>query len=156
MNENFDKDIEPSLRLPAEWEPVDAVLVAWPHEGTDWAYMLDDARRCIGRIISAISRFARVIVIGPEAPASEYLAEPCVPENIQYVEIDINDTWTRDYGPITCVDADGNTLLHDFKFNGWGLKFASNHDNLATLRMFEKGVFAGRRSIRLVFVLVGL
>ena len=36
------------LRLPAEWEPVDAVLMAWPHGNTDWAYMLDEVRQ-IGR-----------------------------------------------------------------------------------------------------------
>ncbi|MGH8184807.1 MAG: agmatine deiminase family protein, partial [Rhodanobacteraceae bacterium] len=31
----------PELRLPAEWEPQAAVLLAWPHSGTDWAARLD-------------------------------------------------------------------------------------------------------------------
>lgn len=156
MNDNIYKDIDNnSLRLPAEWEPVDAVMVAWPHDGTDWAYMLDDARKCIGEIISAISRFARVLVIGPEAPDVKYLTDDCVQDNIIYVEIETNDTWTRDYGPITCVEASGSTVLHDFKFNGWGLKFAADRDNMATLRLFDKGIFAGRRANRLGFVLEG-
>ena len=29
-----------SLRLLAEWEPQAAVLIAWPHAGTDWAESL--------------------------------------------------------------------------------------------------------------------
>jgi len=35
-----------TVRFPAEWEPSDAVLIAWPHDDTDWAYMLPDVRAC--------------------------------------------------------------------------------------------------------------
>ena len=38
--------VRQQLRLPAEWESHDCVLMAWPHEYTDWAYMLDEAREC--------------------------------------------------------------------------------------------------------------
>jgi hypothetical protein len=31
----------PAMRFPAEWEPQAAVLIAWPHAGTDWADRLD-------------------------------------------------------------------------------------------------------------------
>ena len=43
------------LRLPAEWEPCEAVMLAWPHEDTDWAPMLDDVRRTYGEIIKALA-----------------------------------------------------------------------------------------------------
>ena len=26
-----------ATRFPAEWEPQSAILLAWPHAGTDWA-----------------------------------------------------------------------------------------------------------------------
>ncbi|MEP6880456.1 MAG: agmatine deiminase family protein, partial [Dokdonella sp.] len=29
------------MRLPAEWEPQSAILVAWPHAGTDWSDRLE-------------------------------------------------------------------------------------------------------------------
>ena len=52
------------------------------------------------------------------------------------LQIPYNDTWTRDYGPIT---AERNERLRalDFGFNGWGLKFASDRDNLVNLRLSE-------------------
>ncbi|MDE6120227.1 MAG: agmatine deiminase family protein [Muribaculaceae bacterium] len=155
MNISLGTDIKPTLRLPAEWEPTEAVLVAWPPSQSDWAYMLDDARRCIAEIIAAISRHAKVIVIGQELPAPDDIPEPCVRPNITLLDVPVNDTWTRDYGPITVFGADGSAILHDFKFNGWGLKFAADRDNLATCGLFARGVFGGRRANRLGFVLEG-
>ena len=29
------------IRLPAEWEEQDGVLLAWPHEGSDWRTHLE-------------------------------------------------------------------------------------------------------------------
>ncbi len=29
-------------RLPAEWEPQDAILLTWPHRHSDWASMLEE------------------------------------------------------------------------------------------------------------------
>ena len=123
-----------SLRFPAEWEPVDAVLVAWPHGDTDWAPMLDEVRTTYGHIICALSKHVRVIVIGPEEPAAKYLPESTVCENIEYIKLPTNDTWTRDYGPLT-VDVDGVKAVVDYQFNGWGLKFAADNDNLSLIHI---------------------
>ncbi len=61
-------------RLPAEWEIQDGVLMAWPHEGTDWSYMLDDVRPVFVEIIRNITRFERVLLTAPHAAsAAEYL-----------------------------------------------------------------------------------
>lgn len=148
-----------TLRLPAEWEASQAILMAWPHEGTDWAHMLDDIRRCYADIIAAAAARAKVILIGPEEPDEKYMPVGELRDNIIFFNIPTNDTWTRDYGAITCVrtDKEGNQVfeVNDFMFNGWGLKFASDCDNLATLRLFENGVFAGIRINRLGFVLEG-
>lgn len=143
-----------SLRFPAEWELVDAVLVAWPHADTDWAPMLDEVRTTYGHIICALSKHVRVIVIGPEEPAAKYLPDGTVCENIEYIELSTNDTWTRDYGPLT-VDVDGVKAVVDYQFNGWGLKFAADNDNLATLRLCDAGVIKAPRINRLSFTLEG-
>ena len=141
------------LRLPAEWEEVSAVLLAWPHHDTDWADMLEDVRQCYLQIIEQISLRTRVIIIGPEEPSAYTPATN--KENIFYIELPTNDTWTRDYGPITMLDKTGKPVLMDFMFNGWGLKFASDQDNRATRRLFDKGLFNGNYSNRLGFVLEG-
>ena len=61
-------------------------------------------------------------------------------DSIILFECQTNDTWTRDYGVISAYDGNGMPLAIDFRFDGWGLKFASNQDNLVTLRMLEKGL----------------
>ncbi|MDE6037399.1 MAG: agmatine deiminase family protein, partial [Duncaniella sp.] len=55
-----------AVRLPAEWERHECVLLAWPHEDTDWAYMLDEARACIADIVRAVSERECVLPVGRE------------------------------------------------------------------------------------------
>lgn len=156
-NSRTDSNLKPKQRrLPAEWEPAEAVLVAWPHEGTDWAYMLEEVRECYVEICRALVKYARVIVIGPAEALDDarQRLSGCDSERITLLETATNDTWTRDYGAIT-VDVDGEPQAVDFKFNGWGLKFASCLDNMATSRMADAGVFARPPENRLSFVLEG-
>lgn len=127
-------------RLPAEWEIQDGVLMAWPHEGTDWAYMLDDVRPVFVDIIRQITRFERVLLTAPHAAsAAAYLADAGVDlSKITLCDIPSNDTWARDFGPIT-VSYNNKPVLMDFGFNGWGLKFPANLDNLISKHLKQQG-----------------
>lgn len=142
-------------RLPAEWEPQRSVLIAWPHPDTDWNYMLGQAEECYRNLAAAILPHARLIVVGPdpELPRRHLSALP--QDRITYVQMPTNDTWTRDYGAITLVDDNGRKTVCDFKFNGWGLKFASDRDNLVTRAMYTDGLLEGSYENRLGFVLEG-
>lgn len=133
-------DTELNLRLPAEWEIQDGVLMAWPHEGTDWAYMLDDVRPVYADIIRHITRFERVLLTAPNAQsATDYLVRAGIDINqVTICEVPNNDTWARDFGPIT-VSFNNKPVLLDFGFNGWGLKFAAHYDNQITRRLKEHG-----------------
>ncbi|MDD2734233.1 MAG: agmatine deiminase family protein [Desulfuromonadaceae bacterium] len=128
-------------RLPAEWEIQDGVLMAWPHEGTDWAYMLDDVRPVFVEIIRQITRFERVLLTAPNAAsAAEYLANAGVDlTRVTVCEIPNNDTWARDFGPVTVMYNNKPTLLN-FGFNGWGLKYPANFDNQISSHLKQKGV----------------
>jgi agmatine deiminase len=129
-------------RLPAEWEIQDGVLMAWPHEGTDWAYMLEDVRPVFVDIIRQITRFERVLLTAPHAASSEaFLRESGVElANVTICEVPNNDTWARDFGPITVI-FNNKPVLMDFGFNGWGLKFPANLDNLISKQLKQQGVF---------------
>ena len=145
------------MRLPAEWERVGAVLIAWPHADTDWAYMLNQITDCYIRICEALSTVTTIIIATPDhAPLLPRLLMSDINlDRIQWFTVDTNDTWTRDYGPIvTTVDKD-TWLINDFKFNGWGLKFASDRDNMVTGRLCRYGVLMGEYVNRLGFVLEG-
>ncbi|WP_328753432.1 agmatine deiminase family protein [Geomesophilobacter sediminis] len=123
-------------RLPAEWEPQDGVLVAWPHENSDWQPYLDQVEPVFVDIVHQISRFETAIIAAPDPDRVREMlaAKGNVPETVRIYEIDTNDTWARDFGPITVVDGQAPTLLN-FGFNGWGLKFASDLDNRINRRL---------------------
>ena len=127
-------------RLPAEWEIQDGVLMAWPHEGTDWAYMLDDVRPVFVDIIRHITRFERVLLTAPHAAsAAGFLAAGGVDlARVTICEMPNNDTWARDFGPVT-VSYNNKPVLMDFGFNGWGLKFPANFDNQISKRLKQAG-----------------
>jgi len=129
-------------RLPAEWEEQDGVLLAWPHEETDWRDCLREAERVYARIAEAIGRFERVLILAPRRVAIEQkLRRMGVrPDGIEILEMEYNDTWMRDYGPVTVLEK-GKPLLLDFGFNGWGLKFAADLDNRVTRRLHKAGAF---------------
>jgi agmatine/peptidylarginine deiminase len=69
-------------------------------------------------------------------------------------DIPHNDTWARDHGFIT-VEDDGQLMLLDFKFNGWGEKFPADLDNQINRRLYERGLVKGHYEPHLDFVLEG-
>ena len=141
--------------LPAEWAPQSAVLMAWPHENSDWAYILEEVQSCFREIIAAITRFEKVVLIVPDNKVAE--AFKSVHGNkVMPVVAATNDTWARDFGPLT-VFKNGKPVCLDFKFNGWGLKFAADKDNLLNRELFNNNILH-RDTVyenRLNFVLEG-
>lgn len=130
-------------RLPAEWEIQDGVLLAWPHKDTDWAPILDEVHPVFSEIIRQIARFERVLLVAQQADdARACLSDAGVNMDRIYIrEMPTNDTWARDFGPIT-VRFNEKPVLLDFGFNGWGLKFPADRDNLISKRLKELGALA--------------
>jgi N-carbamoylputrescine amidase len=60
-------------------------------------------------------------------------------DNLQFVKLDSNDTWSRDFGGITIKQDDIYTIL-DFKFNAWGKKFEFSKDDKITKQLKLKGL----------------
>src|SRR6266542_7126330 len=118
------------IRLPAEWEEQDGVLLAWPHEGSDWRTHLEVVEPVFIEIVKEISRVETALIAAPDpAAVRESLAGAGVAlGKVRIFEIDSNDTWARDFGPVTVLE-NGQPVLLDFGFNGWGLKFAADLDN---------------------------
>ncbi len=139
-------------RLPAEWERHGGVILAWPHADTDWAPILDEVSDCFENIIRAVAAEEIAIVIAPDTsvPRSRLAGL----DNVLYVTLPTNDTWARDFGPITVLE-NGTSVMYDFRFNGWGLKFPADKDNLLTRGMTGVGVLQGVYRNRLGFVLEG-
>lgn len=141
--------------LPAEGAYDMAVLLAWPHADTDWLPILDRVDRCYRDIAAALSALdIPIIVVHPEADAIRQSLPSDVAKAIVPFNYMTNDTWTRDYGQITVKDND-EWIACDFMFNGWGLKFAADRDNLVTSTLHKAGIIGGGYENHLGFVMEG-
>ncbi len=131
-----------NISFPSEWHPQHAVQLTWPHAQSDWSYLIDEVEKCFIQIATEIARQQLLIVVcSNTAHVKNKLASANL-SNISFYEIESNDTWARDHGGITIFE-DGNPLIYDFCFNGWGLKFAANHDNQITRQLYNAGAFEG-------------
>jgi agmatine/peptidylarginine deiminase len=155
----FDNQAGIELRepfLPSEWHRQSGVQLTWPHEDTDWAYMLHEVEECYVCLAQQIAARQLLVIATPCVDAVRSLLESrgVNMANVQLYDCPTNDTWARDHGAITMIE-EGKPVLLDFTFNGWGLKFASDKDNLITRRLIEAGALNGRYSNHLGFVLEG-
>lgn len=148
------------FRLPAEWEPQAAVLIAWPHAGTDWAPRLHEVERTYVALATAIARFEPLVICVADdalrARAHELLASAGADlSRVRFAEIDYDDTWLRDSGPITLIDDAGHVRLNDFRFTGWGGKFGAERDDALIASLVERGLFAAGEHRRVDWALEG-
>jgi agmatine deiminase len=131
------------IRLPAEWEHQDGILLSWPTIDSDWVDILDEIEQVFVQLVKQISRFERVVIVTANIDhiLQRLNQENIHSDNIKCYAIDMNDTWTRDCGPITLY-RDGKPLLYDFGFNGWGLKFTSDKDNQMNHHLAQQHAFS--------------
>lgn len=117
--------------------------------------MLDEVTECYKNIVKAITRHQPIVIVAPDCDTVKQCLSDIKPQYpISYITVPTNDTWTRDFGAITTI-YNGKWQICDFKFNGWGLKFASDKDNLVTRAMCENHFFKGEYCNYLGFVLEG-
>ena len=137
--------------LPAEWEPQSAIMLTWPHAGTDWKPYLPEITDTYLELADIITRYEQLLVATPDVPATRYqLKKKLSADQMSRVllyEVESNDTWVRDHGPLTMVlRRKQNTWIVpyrilDFKFNGWGEKFRWEKDNAITLQLYYQAAY---------------
>ena len=123
----------------AEWEHQSMVQLTWPHEGTDWATILDEITAVYEKMAREIRKREPLLIVD---------------------SIPHNDTWARDHGFITIEETSFDQkskalVLLDFCFNGWGEKFEATLDNQINKRLYEQGLVKGIYEDHLDFVLEG-
>lgn len=128
--------------LLPEWTKCDGILLALPHEKTDWNYILTEAIDQYHRILKALTEEKiHVVILCDNYVKAERISNQLNRSFITYIKAPFNDTWTRDYGPISILK-NGDLRALDFGFNGWGLKFAADKDNLVNRYLNSKSVFS--------------
>lgn len=147
------------LRFPAEWEPQSAVMVAWPHAGTDWAKRLEAVETTYIALLAAITRFQNALICVADARLEAHVRQSLTTtkidlDRIRFVQVPYNDTWLRDSGPITLRSDTGFQLL-DFHFTAWGGKFEASLDDQLISTLFNNHVFNHAQHQRIEFALEG-
>ena len=151
--------MEPQKRhlfFPAEWHRQEMVQLTWPHENTDWNYMLEDVDACFVELAKAISAREKLLIVAPDTETiyNKLKENKATMGNITMFKCETNDTWARDHGFITLL---GDNVPHyvDFCFNGWGRKFEASLDNAINGKLYDAGIVKGEYEDCTSFVLEG-
>jgi agmatine/peptidylarginine deiminase len=98
------------LRLPAQWEPIAAVLLTWPVLYPPlWAFY--------AQLAAAIAPAAPLIILVPRPTWASgvqlYLDrhKPIDRQRVQFLSLPTHDIWVRDYGPCVGVLPDGAPVV---------------------------------------------
>jgi agmatine deiminase len=113
--------------MPAEDERHEGTWLQWPHEyqyGKKYSEELDDTWVAM---TAALVQSEKVHIIvydeDEKEKVTEILKEADVPLNrVDFKIYKTDDVWVRDNGPIYVRDNDGNLVIEDWGFNGWGEK----------------------------------
>ena len=125
---------ELGFRMPVETAPHAATWTVWPFDDDLWEGCLEAVRHDVAALVAALVRFEPVVVIVRDddvrADAEPYLSERGVPTGaVQFLSAPVNDVWLRDTGPLFVVDRDGRLAATDWRFDGWGRKYACDLDD---------------------------
>ena len=145
--------------LPPEWSAQSGVMITWPHAHSDWQGILFDVEPVYVELARHITRREKLLINCWDEAHAVHVKDrlhaghadlgrvvlQCVPSN---------DTWTRDYGPLTVLEQ-GKPRLLDFIFNGWGNKFSAPLDDQVTRHLHEAGAFGAAPLSAIDLVLEG-
>lgn len=128
-------------RVPAEWEPHEAVWAGWPSAADLWLDNLGPAQAEVAAFVRAVARpdtddptlvgeIVRLLVRGPDAraAATDMLGDLITAGAVELIEAPIGDVWLRDTAPVF-VQSGASQLAACFRFNGWGGKYLLPSDD---------------------------
>ncbi|GAB6140695.1 agmatine deiminase family protein [Methylosoma difficile] len=142
-------------RFPAEWEKQSAVLIAWPHQSGDFSNRLAAVEQSYRFIALTISSHQHLIIVCKDDSHQQHIqAQLGDIATIAYVQAEMNDIWVRDTAFLT-AEQNNAAILLNFTFNGWGGKYAHDHDNALNGKLLETPIFAGLNSQAVDFILEG-
>lgn len=121
---------ELTRRLPAEWEPHQATLLSFPHNGKDWPGKYEPIKWAFIEIIRKVAEFERVMLVVQSETQQESVhamlqQAHADTKQVKYIIQNTNRSWMRDSGPIVVQRSGGKREALQFRFNGWA-KY-SNH-----------------------------
>lgn len=146
-NQSRPTPAELGFRMPAEWEPQEAVWLSWPHRRATWPGNFEPVPAVFAEIARHIAevQLVRINVGSDEMEASvrQLLTDSNVQmDRVRFHRNPTNDCWVRDHGPIYVVRGSGETRERAFinwGYNAWGGKYPPfDRDNAIPSRIAEE------------------
>jgi agmatine deiminase len=120
--------------IPPEWAPHRVIWTCWPSAADLWEDDLEPARAEVAAMVRALAATTpegrigdRVMVLAADAAAAE-TARAALAGAATVLEVPFGDIWLRDTGPVFGLDG-ARLVANRFVFNGWGGKYALDHDD---------------------------
>src|SRR3989442_708263 len=117
-------------RMPAEWEPQEAIWLTWPHNELTWPdAMLADVQLTYGLLIRALHTGQKIkLLIKDEDEAlsvrGKLAGAGVLLKQVELIQLAAEDSWIRDYGPTFVVNpASRGLAMVKWTFNAWGNKY---------------------------------
>ncbi|MDH5546062.1 MAG: agmatine deiminase family protein [Gammaproteobacteria bacterium] len=145
--------------FPPEWHPQSGVLLTWPHSHSDWADILDRVEPVFVEIGREIAKRQNLLIVAYNDEHRAHIQRLLEKADVNLQQVSLHcvpsdDTWARDFGPITVYEGEQARLL-DFVFNGWGNKFSAKKDTAITQALYKQDCFPLATHWPLDFVLEG-
>lgn len=141
MKVNQQQVDRPTYYFPHENDEHEGTWLQWPHD-----YTYKGAKEAYEPIwiemTRALTKGENVHLIVYNETEQERITQLLNDEGINMTKVDFyvfptNDVWSRDNGPIFVYDEDGNLLIQNWKFNGWGDKAPYDKDDLIPTKVSE-------------------
>jgi agmatine deiminase len=113
----IDEPIEGVRRTPAEWEEQAAVWLQWPQSWEGAA-----VERSFVAIVDVVGRYEDVHLLAADASVlsdGQAALAGVDTSRVQWHTIANDNSWMRDNGP-RYVEIDGQLILQNWEFDGWG------------------------------------
>ena len=154
MNQSTPK--KAGYRMPAEWEPQEAIWLSWPHNELTWpGAMLAEVERTYLEIIHALHTGQKIKLLVKDHESEARIRGLLERKGVELsqvilLQIATQDAWIRDYGPTFVIDAKRQEIaMVKWIFNAWGEKYDDLLDDNRIphqinekfrLPMFEPGI----------------
>lgn len=109
--------------MPAEWEPHEGALLAWPQNKEDWPGKFQPIPWVFCEIIRHLTPTEKVFLI-VASEKQEKRARFCLRKvgadlaQVQFIHVHLDRGWMRDCAPAFVHGPEGRTAVR-FSFNGW-------------------------------------
>ncbi len=131
-----DSNLTLNRRMPAEWEPRERSLMAWPVRAEAWLDGLDSAIVAYVEVANHIASCQPLTMV--VKPSELAKAKKLLSSSVELLPIHHDDSWIRDNGPTIIYNNDRRVGI-SWRFNAWGNKYKPfDADNQVARRVLDQ------------------